>query len=114
MHVEGDVVTLADETVVAEREAVPVDLEPVPEPGLHDAVTALDLADQPVDVTDQIVRDAVEMRRHDRAEQQTPESRCRVDGQHHVPERHPPGGNRRSGVPDLEFGEQHLAPTRQT
>ncbi len=37
---------MTDQTMTADRQPVLVDLEAVPEPRLHDAFAALDLADQ--------------------------------------------------------------------
>ena len=58
VEVELDLVAVADHAVATDREAVPVDLEAVAQPRLHDAVARLDLGDQPVDVADEIVVDA--------------------------------------------------------
>ena len=55
---------------------------------LHDALAALDLGDQPGDVAVQLSRHATDVVGDDRAEQQAPEARGRVDGKHQVPERH--------------------------
>ena len=47
-----------DQPMAADGQTVSVDLEAVPQPGLHDAFAALDLADQTVDVGHEVVVDA--------------------------------------------------------
>ena len=93
--------------MAADRETVLIDLEAVPQARLHDPFAALDLADQPMDVGNEIVVDAAQVCGDDRSEQQSAEPGRGVDRQHHVPERDSSGRHRRAGVPDLEFGEQH-------
>ncbi len=93
--------------MTADGETVPIDLEAVPQSGLDDAFAALDLADQAVDVGDEFVVDAGQVRRDDRAEQQPAEARRRVDRQHHVAEGDAARRHGGPGVPDLELSEQH-------
>ena len=107
-----DVVAVAHQAMTADGETVTVDLETMPQPRLDDALAALDLADQAVDVGDEIVVDAGQVGRHDRAEQQAAEARRRVDRQHHVPERDAARRHCGTGVPDLELSEQHRAVAR--
>src|SRR5690606_38018286 len=106
-EVELDVVTLAEHAVPADGETVPVDLEAVPESRLHDSFAALDLTDQAHDVGLQLGVDAGDVLCHDGAEQESTEPGRRVDGQHQIAERHPPGRHCGSGVEHLQLGEQH-------
>ena len=108
-EVELDVVALADHAVAADGEPVAVDLEPVPEAGLDDPLAEFDLADQAGDVGQQVGVDASDVVGDDGTEQQSTESRRRIDREHEVPERHPPGGHRRPGVEHLQLGQQHAA-----
>ncbi len=54
-EVELDVVAGAGHLVTAHRQTVTVDLETMTQPWLHDAVALLDLGEQSVDVTEQLV-----------------------------------------------------------
>ena len=107
VEVERDVVTFADESVLAPGEPVAIDLIAVAEPGLDDPLAELDLADQSVHAGHQVVVDAGQMSGHDGAEQQAAEARGRVDRQHHVAERDPPRRDGRARVPDVDLGQQH-------
>ena len=92
---------------MALREPVAVDLEPMPQPRLHDAITVLDRGQQPVDIVHQVVVDPVQVLGHDRSEEEPTESGRRIDGQHEMAEREPPCRLGRPRVPDLDLGEQH-------
>ena len=107
MQVEADVVAVTDHAVHAHGQAVPVDLVAVTQARLRDALSVFDLADQPVDIGHQIGVDVGQMRRDHRTEQQTSEAGHRVGGEHQVPQRDTARGGGRTGVPDLELGEQH-------
>ena len=108
-EVEREVVAVAEQPVRAVRQAVSIELEPVSKTGLHDAVTGLDLVDQAVDVGHVVVGHTTEMLRDDRAEQQPSEPGCRIDREHHVPERDPSGRLNGTTVEDLQFGQQHVS-----
>jgi hypothetical protein len=112
VEVEVDVVVPADQAVAADRQTVTIDLEAVAESWLDDALAALDLADQTVDVGHEVVGDVGQVGGDDRAQEEAAEARCRVDREHHVPEGDAPRRHRRAGVPDLEFSEQHDAVDR--
>ena len=93
--------------MVALGQAVTVDLEPMAQPGLDDAVIALDRREQAMHVGDQIVFDPVEILGDDRAEQEATEARSRIDGKHQMPQREPARRLCGPGVPDLDLGQQH-------
>ena len=88
-------------------EPVAVDLEAMAKPRLHDALVAVDLVDQAVDVGDEVVGDVVDVAGDHCAEQQAAEPGRRVDGQHQVAEGDTPRGRQRPRVPDLELGQEH-------
>jgi hypothetical protein len=90
---------------------VSVDLEPVPQAGLHDVFGALDLADQTMHIGMKILVDFEEMPRHDRAEENATEAGCGVGGQHQMSQRNTTSGGDGPRVPDLEFGEDHRQTT---
>ena len=79
------------------------------QPRLHDPLAAFDLVDQAPHVGHEVVDDTDDVLGDDGAEQQPAEARRRLDRQHHVAERHPPGRHRRAGVEDLQLGQQHDA-----
>ena len=106
-EVELHLVALADQLVAAVREPVPVDLEAVAQARLHDAVALLDLADEPGDVAEQVVVDTADVVGDHGTEQEPAEAGRRIDRQHQVAERDPPGRHRRPGVEDLQLGQQH-------
>ena len=98
---------LAVQPVNAALQADPVDLEPVPQPGLGDLVAGVELAGQPVEVVEHLGVERPDVGRHDAAEQDAAEPRGRRDGQVAVAERQASGRRDRPGVEDLQLGENH-------
>ena len=107
VEVEADLLAVAEHAVRRQRQAVAVDLEAVAQPRLHDALVAVDLVDQAVDVGHQLDGDVADVAGDDGAEQQPAEPRRRVDRQHEVAEGEAPRRRERPGVPHLELGEEH-------
>ena len=96
------------------RQAVAVDLVAVAQTRLHDPLAASDFVDQAPDVRHEIVDDTDDVLGHDRTEQQSAEARRRLDRQHHVTERDPPGRHRRTGVEDSSSASSTPAAVRRT
>lgn len=65
VETELHVLALTLHAMSAHPETMAIDLEAVPETGLHDAFALLDLAEQTVNVGNEIVLDIVKMSRND-------------------------------------------------
>ena len=89
-----------------------VDLEPVAQAGLDDADVPVHLVDQTVDVGDQLGGEVGAMAGDDGPQQQPAEPWRRLDREHEVAERQPPGRRQRAGVPHLQLGQQHQSTLR--
>jgi hypothetical protein len=109
VEIDAEVVAGPDETVPAASEPVAVDLKSMPQSRLHDPVATLDLVDQSMHVRVQLVVDPMDVAGDDGAEQQSTESRRRVDREDEVTERKATCWHSRAGVPQLELGEQHAS-----
>ena len=98
VELEAQLVALTDELVQRPAEAVAVDLEAVAQPRLDDPLPRLDLADQAMDVGNEVLVDLVDVGGDDGAEEQAAEAGRRVGGQDEVAEgdtrsrRQPRGG----------------------
>jgi hypothetical protein len=88
---------------------VAVDLKSMPQSRLYDPVATLDLVDQSMHVRVQLVVDPMDVAGDDGAEQQSTESRRRIDREDEVTERQATCRHSRAGVPQLELGEQHAS-----
>ena len=95
-------------------QAVPVDLESVPQSRLDHTLTVTYFVNQPVDITDLIIIDATEVRGNHRTDEEAAEPWSRVDREHHVTERDTSRRHRWPCVPDLEFGKEHGDKFRRT
>src|SRR4051794_36638344 len=87
-----------------------VGLEPVPEPGLHDADAALDLGDQPVEVVPLLFLEVAHAGGHDACQEDRAEAGRRIGGQPELTEGEAPSWCNGPRVPDLQLGEQHGGP----
>ena len=105
VEVELDALAHADEPVATARQADAIGLEAMPQPGLHDAVTELDVADETMEVGKQIGVEVVDVRGDDRSEQDSAEPGRRIGRQRAVTERDPPRRRERARVPDDQLGE---------
>ena len=104
---EVELVSVTKQSVGRPGEAVAVDLVSMAQPGLDDAVAALDLVDQTMEVRHEIVVDVLDMARDHRSQEHSAEPRCRIDREHERAESEASRRRTRPRVPDLEFGEQH-------
>ena len=96
--------------MAAAGQAVAVDLEPVTQAGLHDALTRLDLADEQGEVGHQVRVEATDMGRDYAPEQEAAEAGGRLDRQREMTERDATRRRNRTRMLDLELGQQHAKP----
>ena len=80
VEVEVDLVAVADEAMMTDCETVPIDLKPMSEPRLHDALAFGHFVDQAMYVIDVIVADTAEVGRNHRTQQQPAEAGDGVAG----------------------------------
>ena len=104
-QLERHVLTVARQAMSRAGQTHMIDLKAVQQPGLHDPLTVLDLVHQPVQIGQQVLINAVEIRSQNSSEKQPTEAWQRIDGQKQMAERKPPGGGNGAGMPHFKFGQ---------
>ena len=92
VELEHQLLAVAPQPVDAALQAHPVGLQPVPQPGLRDAVAGLEMARQAIEVVEHVGVEHRHVRRDDAAEQDAPEPRGGRHRQVAAAQRHPAGG----------------------
>ena len=97
----------AHESVAEAGQPDPILLQPVPQPRLGDPVTGLYLADQVLQLAEEVSVDVRHEGGRNTAQKETPKPRRGSGRQHRDPKSDAACGGDRTGVEDLEFGQQH-------
>src|SRR5699024_6399195 len=92
LDIEAQLLADAHQPMGGAGEAMAVDLKAVPQPRLHDALAALDLIDEQVEIGDQVLVEVGGAGRDHGAEQEPTEPRRWIDGEDEVSQRYTPCG----------------------